>query len=71
MTDPAAGTSVGLRIKKTVFLTDDGTMRTVNVADSAADTAVLVPNGACGNGIAGLIGFCSACLYSYAPKCLV
>jgi len=71
MTDPAAGTSVELYIKKTVFLADDGSMRTVNIADTATDTAVLVPNGTRGNRVAGLVRFSSACLYSYAPKCLL
>jgi len=67
MTDPATGTSVGISIKKTVLLTDDGTMRTIDIADPAAHTAVLVPHRPCHYAVAGLKRFGSACLYSYAP----
>jgi hypothetical protein len=67
MTDPATGTSVGISIKKTVILTDNGAMRTIDIADPAAHAAVLVPHRSRRNAIAGLKRFGSACLYSYAP----
>jgi len=66
MTDPATGTSVGICIKKTVILTDNGTMRTIDIADSATNTAILVPFRPGNYAIAGLKGLGSACLYSYA-----
>lgn len=67
MTDPATGTSVGISIKKTVILTDNGAMRTVDIAYPAAHTAVLVPHRPRHYSVAGLKRFGSACLYSYAP----
>ena len=67
MTDPATGTSVGICVKKAVILTDNGTMRTIDIADTAANTAVLVPFRPRHHAVAGLERFGSACLYSYAP----
>jgi hypothetical protein len=66
MTDPASGTSVGICIKKTVILTDNGTMWTINIADPAANTAILVPFRPGNYAVAGLKRLGSACLYSYA-----
>ncbi len=71
MTDPAAGTSVGISIKKTVLLPYNGAVRTIDIADPAAHAAVLVPNGPRSNAVARLKRFGSACLYSYAPYCFV
>ena len=67
MTDPATGTSVGICFKKAVILTDNSAMRTINIADPAANTAVLVPFRPRDHAVAGLERFGSACLYSYAP----
>jgi len=67
MTDPAAGTSVSISIKKAVILTDNGAMRTVDIANPAANAAVLVPHRPLHYAVAGLKRFGSACLYSYAP----
>jgi len=66
MTDPATGTSVSIYVKKTVILTDNGTMRTINITDPAANTAILIPFRPGNYAIARLKRLGSACLYRYA-----
>jgi hypothetical protein len=66
MTDPATGTSVSICVKKTVILADNGTMRTINITNPAANTAILIPLRTGNYAITGLKRLGSACLYSYA-----